>query len=112
MEVKFNHEINERGLYAATKYFKGTTIFTLSGEEYDHPTRESIHVGNNRHVYDKYGIFMNHSFTPTTYINKYDVVALVDIDIGTELTFNYNENEINMANPFVSNDILVSGKIC
>jgi hypothetical protein len=34
---------------------------------------------------------------------------LCDIEIDDELFFNYNDTEINMANPFYVNDILVCG---
>ena len=72
--------------------------------------RETIYIGHNKHIYDQNGIYMNHSFNPTTYINKYDVVALNNINIDDELTFDYNKNEINMAAPFVVDGIIVSGK--
>ena len=110
MEVRYNTELKEKGLYAIKSYLKNEIVFTLSGEEYDKPMRETIYVGNNTHIYDQYGIYMNHSFNPTTYINKYDVVALNNINIDDELTFDYNKNEINMAAPFVVDGIIVSGK--
>lgn len=110
MEIKLNSNINEFGLYSTKKYKKGEIIFMLSGKEFDKPTRESIHVGNNKHIYDQYGIYMNHSFTPTTYIDGYNVVANVDIEPGDELNFDYNSNEINMAAPFEVNGIKVCGK--
>ena len=110
MEVRYNTELKEKGLYATKTYLKYEIVFTLSGEEYDKPMRETIYVGNNTHIYDQNGIYMNHSFNPTTYINKYDVVALNNINIDDELTFDYNKNEINMAAPFVVDGIVVSGK--
>jgi hypothetical protein len=110
MEVKLNTKLNEEGLYATTSYKRNKIVFTLSGEEFDKPTRETIHVGNNKHVYDKRGIYMNHNSNPTTFIDGYDVVALVDIESGMELTFDYNESEINMACPFVADGIMVKGK--
>ena len=111
MEVKFNPTLGEMALYATKYYNKGDIVFILTGETFDHPTRESIHVGNNIHIYDEYGIFMNHSFHPTTKINKYEVIALVDINPGDELTFNYNETEVNMASPFIVDGVKVCGKI-
>jgi hypothetical protein len=111
MEVQFNKEINGNGLFATKYYKKSEIVFTLSGEKFNKPTKYTIHIGNNIHIYDKNGIFINHSFTPTVYINNYDVIALVDIQINDEITFNYNDSEINMANPFIVNNNLVSGKI-
>jgi SET domain-containing protein len=89
---------------------KDEIIYELTGEIFDHPTRESIHIGNNKHIYDEYGIFINHSFTPNIQVNNFFLIAVKDINIDDEITFNYNETEINMANPFKVNDILVSGK--
>ena len=99
-----------KGLFATKNYSKGDIVHTLIGEIFDHPTRESIHIGNNKHIYDEYGIFINHSFTPNILIDGYSMVALSDIQTNDELTFNYNDTEINMANPFTIDDILVNGK--
>ena len=84
MEVRYNNIIKGYGLYATQKYNKNDIIFVLSGNEYDKPSRETIHIGNNKHIYDQNGIFINHSFTPTIYIDKYNVVALVDIENGND----------------------------
>jgi SET domain-containing protein len=108
MEVKTN--TLGYGLYATKPYKMGEIVFELNGEKYDKPMRETIYIGNNKHIYDKNGMYMNHSFEPTTYINEYFVVALININEGDELTFNYNENEINMANPFYVDGQLVCGK--
>ncbi len=50
------------------KYTKGERVHTLIGEIYDKPTRETICIGYDRHIYDNYGIFINHSFNPNIYI--------------------------------------------
>lgn len=110
MEVRNSNIIEGKSLFATKTYVKDEIIHVLTGKIFDKPTRETIHVGDNKHIYDEYGIYMNHSFEPNTYINDYSVIALCDINIGDELTFNYNENEIDMANPFYVNDILVKGK--
>ena len=52
---------------------------------------------------------MNHSFTPSTRIDGHNVVALRDIKVNDEITFNYNDSELKMANPFYVNNILVDG---
>ena len=56
------------------------------------------------------GIYMNHSFNPTTKIIGRNVVALCDIDIGDELNFNYNMSETNMSTPFDTPNGYVGGK--
>lgn len=112
MEVKNSKQIDGLGLFATKKYNKGTTIFVLKGEETNYPTRESIYVGNNTHILDQMGQYINHSFEPTTQILGYNVVALTDINENDEITFNYNENELTMAAPFTVNGQQVCGKMC
>lgn len=109
MEVKFNKELNAKGLYAARKYAQGETIFTLTGKTYDHPTRETIYVGNNTHIHDENGAFINHSFNPSMYVRLYELVAKVDLEVGDEITFDYNSSELSMATPFEVDGKMVCG---
>jgi hypothetical protein len=111
MEIRHNDLIKGRGLFATKKYKKGEIIYKLCGTVYDYPTRETIHIGSNKHIYDQYGIFINHSFEPTIYIKDTDLIALKDINENDEIVFNYNENELEMANPFYVNGILVKGRL-
>lgn len=102
--------IGEKGLFVSKNFKIGDIIFILSGEIFDYPSRESIHIGNNKHIVDEYGSYINHSFDPTVKISGKMIVAIKNINKGDEITFNYNENEINMASPFVVDGILVKGK--
>jgi hypothetical protein len=110
MEIKKNKYNKKKGLYSTSYFAIGDLIFVLSGPEYDKPTRETIHVGHNVHIHDKFGEYMNHSFDPTTYINGCFVIAAKNINKGDELTYNYNLTEINMACPFELDGQLVCGK--
>ncbi len=110
MEIKKSLRIDGLGLFATKSYKANSIIFILEGEIFDEPSRETIHVGNNKHIYDKYGIYINHSFEPNICINGFQVMALIDISNGDELVFNYNDTEINMANPFYVGEMLVQGK--
>lgn len=110
MEVRDATFLNGEGLFITKSVKKGDIVFTLEGDILNSPTRESIHIGNNKHIHDKYGRYINHSFTPNIYIDNLNVVALVDIDVNKEIMFNYNETEINMVCPFYDNNILVKGK--
>lgn len=110
MEIKDSTNVNGKGLFATEHYAKGEIVFVLSGKIFDHPTRESIHIGNNKHIYDLQGIYINHSFEPTIYINGLNVIAKHDIKKGDELMFDYNESEINMACPFTVDGKEVKGK--
>ncbi len=110
MEIKKNKYTEKKGLYSTSYFAIGDLIFVLSGPEYNKPKRETIHVGRNIHIHDKFGEYMNHSFDPTTYINGCFVIAAKNIDKGDELTYNYNLTEMNMVYPFVVDGQLVSGK--
>jgi hypothetical protein len=109
MEIRYSKLTGEKGLFSTKKYKKGELLYILSGDIFDKPTRETIHIGGNKHIYDKYGIYINHSFNPNICIRGSELIALCDIEIDDELFFNYNDTEINMANPFYVNDILVCG---
>lgn len=110
MEITKSTLLEGKGLILRKNVKKGEVVFTLSGKMLDHPTRESIHIGNNKHIYDENGIFINHSFEPTVWIDGYNVRALMDLTDGDEITFNYNDSEINMANTFQIGEVLVCGK--
>ena len=110
MEVRGGSVTGEKGLFSTKNYPKDSVVYTLSGEQFDAPTRESIHIGNNKHIYDELGIFINHSFNPNIVVSGSNLVALEDIKDGDELMFNYNDTEMKMASPFYVNDKLVNGK--
>ena len=99
-----------KGLFSTQNFRKNDIIYTLEGLVLDNPTKFSIEIGENQHIIDEYGIFMNHSFEPTVKISGKNVIALSDLDKGIEICFNYNESETNMANPFLTDKGLVCGK--
>lgn len=103
-------KIAEYGLFSMKNFNVGDTVFVLDGQVVSNPTRESIHIGNNIHIHDIYGAYINHSFDPSCKIEGKFVIAIKQILIGDEITFNYNESEINMASPFIVNGIEVKGK--
>ena len=101
MEIKECSRIGGgKGLFATKYYKRGEIVHTLSGAILYNPTKYSIHIGNNQHIEDIYGIYINHSFQPTVLISGKNVVAKYDINYGDEITFNYNESELSMASPF------------
>jgi hypothetical protein len=97
-------------LYSDANFLKGSVVHTLSGELTLKPTKQSIHIGDGMHVTDKYGSYINHSFDPNTKIVGNKVVAIKNIFKNDEITFNYNESEIDMSEPFMSDGIYVCGK--
>ena len=64
MEIRDSLTVNGKGVFTTQKYKKDDIIFVLSGQVFTAPTRENIHVGNNVHIYDNFGIYtmLNHSF--------------------------------------------------
>ncbi len=99
-----------RGVYASSDFKDGDIIRKLEGTLCLKPTKESIHIGNNLHVIDKFGKYMNHSFEPNTKIELNNVIAIRDIKKNEELTFNYNDSEVNIASPFFVDGKEVCGK--
>jgi hypothetical protein len=110
MDIRNSIITGEKGLFSTKKYKQNEVLHILSGDIYDKPLRETIHIGNNKHIYDKYGIYLNHSCTPNINIVGDKLVAARDIEIDEELFFNYNDTEINMACPFYDNNILICGR--
>lgn len=98
------------GLYATKSYKKDDVIYTMSGNLTNKPSQKSIYIGDDMHLEDKFGQYINHSFEPNVKIERNKLIALKPIDKYDELTFNYNENEINMVYPFEDDGILVCGK--
>jgi len=99
-----------KGLFTTVPHVKGSTVLTLHGPVTSSPTRESIHVGSNMHMTDPNGSYVNHSFEPSCVVDGVNLVALKDLPADSEITFNYNENELPMAAPFELNGILVTGR--
>ena len=102
---------NYNGIYSTNTYKINDIVHTLDGPISNIPTRTSIEIGQNKHIEDDLGIYINHSFNPSCKIENGCVVAVKKIDINHEITFNYNVSETSMATPFIDNDtkILVSG---
>ena len=48
-------------------------------------------------------VYLNHSCSPNCYLKNNQLFALAAIDAQTELTFNYNTTEFEMASPFNCN---------
>ena len=103
MEIITNEDDTYK-LVASKAYNNNDIIRVLKGEEYDKPSRTTIEVDTDKHIDDEFGIYINHSFTPSTRIEKGCVVANKYIQEGEEITFNYNLSETKMATPFTDKD--------
>ena len=110
MEIKYSDRVDGQALFSLEKYKSNEIVFVLDGEIKTTPTKYTIEISKTEHIIDEWGIYMNHSFNPTTKIIGRNVVALCDIDIGDELNFNYNVSETSMATPFDTPNGYVGGK--
>ncbi len=61
------------------KYLEGTLLLT--------PTKESIHIGNNMHIVDNIGKYINKSSVPNIKICINQIIAIKDINMYDEITF-------------------------
>ena len=90
------------GIFTSKAFKKGDYIFTLDRRfTRTTPTRESIQITANEHVLDYFGGYMNHACFPNTTIERYEVIAAQDIEVTSELTFDYRTTEDKLASPFV-----------
>ena len=97
----------EKGLYSIKKYSSGDIVLNLEGNYFPFPTRTSIQVGEDKHIESWKGGHVNHHCLPNTKVIsvrvfelKHYLVAIKDIKIGEEITFDYEITESLMSNPF------------
>ncbi len=90
------------GVYAVNFYKKGEIVMDLSiGEESSVRDLRTIELAT-RHIDHPFGRYVNHHCAPTCTIDKRRelMIALNDINIGDEITFDYSVNESAIAAPF------------
>ena len=102
MKIKFCNRANATALFATKKYEANDIIHLLDGPVKNNPGKSTIEIGINQHIMDAYGMYMQHSFQPTTKIIGKTVLALININSGDELTFNYNDNAANYTKSLVT----------
>jgi hypothetical protein len=110
-----DHGNNFRDLvYVGENQLKANdVVLELKGEILQSPTRESIQLGPNQHIFDKTGQFINHACNPTCKIVGRTVVVIDKLSKGDSVTFDYNSNEDVVSFPFYCNchHKLISGKL-
>ena len=111
MEIR---EINGmKGLFATKSYEIGDVICTIEGEQIPAATRTSLQIGDGIHIDVKAPImFINHQCHANISLKSNTFVAITEISVGQEITFNYFETEDILSNPFICRDCgdLVKGK--
>tara|TARA_Y100000310_G_C20525782_1_gene735954 strand:+ start:681 stop:1055 length:375 start_codon:yes stop_codon:yes gene_type:complete len=103
----------QSGVFSKESFAPGDTILYLNGEVVGFPSRTSIQIGENKHIEDKIGAFVNHSCYPSCKIEGNRVVADKEISPSDEITFDYSKNETTLASPFICSccNKLISGNL-
>ena len=91
----FNHVVTTTNIAA------GKVLYIMSGTIKSEPDKYSIQIGQGLHIMDKFGMYINHSFSPNVQISGKTIISLRDITEGEEITFNYLENEDLIFSPFI-----------
>lgn len=103
MKIK---EINGmKGLFASQNYQVGELVCAIEGELIEQPSRTSLQIGINKHIDVKEPImYINHRCNGNIGLKNDTFVAISRIVEGDEITFNYNESEEVLAEPFHCRD--------
>lgn len=85
---------------------KNLLIRVMNGYIVPYPTQTSIRLGEERHMEDNIGKFINHSCTPTLRVDDRSPTlwSVKNLLPNMPLTINYLENEKPITTPFVCND--------
>jgi uridine kinase len=99
--------------YIGPSVQSGTSIYKLTGNIKTKPTRTSIQIGPDKHIEDEWGQYINHSCYPSVKIIDGNLVAIKELELETSITFDYNQNEDNMSDPFLCHccNKLIGGKL-
>ena len=99
-------------IYTGPQVPSNTVVYILTGAISTGPSRTSIQIGPNQHIEDDLGQYINHSCNPTVKISGYNLVSVKELNPGDSITFNYNDSEALMSNPFYCNccNKLIGGK--
>lgn len=91
------------GAFVTKDIKKGSVLFKLQGDIVDTPTRTSVQIAKGKHIEDALAGHINHSCSPNArvYRKTQSFISLRDIEAGEEITFNYNDNEDDLASSFV-----------
>ncbi len=102
--IKIKKSNNGKGLFAEKLLKRDSIIFHFDGKIDDdtHTNSKSLQIDDNKFLEStvKFDDFLNHSCNPNCYIDwqNLNLVALRDIQIGEEISFNYNTSEYDLIN--------------
>lgn len=93
-----------KGLFTKKRLVNGMKVLELGGNYFPYPTRTSIQIGE-QHLEHYEGGHINHHCNPNTKViipnfTSPFLVAIKDIELGEEITFNYETTETELIAPF------------
>ena len=94
-----------KGLFTKKRFVNGTKVLELDGNYFPYPTRTSIQIGD-QHLEHYEGGHVNHHCNPNTKVIVPNftppfLVAIKNIEIGEEITFDYESTEEELSSPFI-----------
>ena len=95
--------IHGLGIFTLIDINPGEIIFEMHGKVLSYTTRTSVQIGKEMHIENIVAGHVNHSCEPSAKVCRRERVfrSLRKIAQGEEITFDYNENEDALAEPFV-----------
>ena len=93
-----------QGLFTNKRFVNGTKVLELDCNYFPSPTRTSIQIGD-QHLEHYEGGYVNHHCDPNTKVIVPNftppfLVATKNIEIGEEITFDYESTEEELVSPF------------
>lgn len=90
-----------KSLIAGRNYQKGELVCLVEGEEISEPNRYSVQIEKKLHINVKEPImYINHNCDGNIQLEGRSFIANRVIKTGEEITFDYNETENILAEPF------------
>jgi len=102
--IEIRKSNNGNGLFARKPIKKGSIVFNFDGKigDDEHTNPESLQIDEDKFLEStlKFDDFLNHSCEPNCCIDwkNMNLVALKDIQLGEEFSFDYNTAEYDLIN--------------
>lgn len=103
--VMENKSTGQKALFATTQFQPGDVISPFSaGKTLHNPTYLTVQIGIKKHItlVPEFLQYINHSCEPTAFFDttRMELICLVALQPGDEITFFYPSTEWEMAQPF------------
>jgi len=110
MKIKKIKTVMQIGVTATQFITKGEVVLSIKGEVTERANRYTVQISEDKHIDlpenfeehpdDFLWMYTNHSCDPNIYIEDREFIALKSIKTGDPITFDYETNEAEMAEPF------------